>query len=789
MNAPQPRVTVSILVLAWPPNQHRPANVFTLLNSLADASTRAEEVIVVCNGDAPELAKTLAAHPIVSRVVAPRTNLGVAAGWNAAAAAASGQILVFANEDVVVGPSTIQRLVQAAIPNGVGVAGFSGSTWDPKVMWQSAAEWSHPASPETGVRVVAGYLFAVPRQVWLKIGGVNARLSPAFFEEVDLAMRVSAAGYSVVVTTDDGHSHLWGISAMPWRHRITWDEQTAAAGTIHRRNHRQMLAWWSPQPWRAWAYLHIVLYYRAVILYRLRRLASRWPHSRPFGPTYSQRMARGAISGLGAMLAARLIGIIALPLVIGLLGVPLYGAWVIASILISTQGLFDLGMAATTARYTAQAEARNDRRAGIRVASTGLVVYSLLSVAVGASLVLLAPQLTNLIRLPPSLRADGLILFWGAALLFAISSYTVVAGSVLLGLQRLHWANAAAVVSQVCYFVTLMVARWMALGVRGVLLAMGTLYLVQLSIMVAGIWRWFPNGPSTGPPPTVRELTAFGGTVQLIVIADFIALQLPKVLAASLGGAVMAARLDVAMRLPFTLTSIALPLLPPLLPAASRLTESKDDGRMRDLVSRSLQYVSLLALPMFAVLLAFGPEVLKAWVGPVGDGAGLTLRLLSIAALAHVLPGVLTSLALGSGKAELVLRYKLVLVLCLILLSPLVMTGDPLEGIAADMALSFSLASAYLAVTAKRFYRRVGLLLAPMVRVGGVAALSVGVGLLADHVVARGWSWVGLLTGLVVSSIAYAIILLTTGILKPTEVANLLGSPAVERSANSWPQQ
>jgi GT2 family glycosyltransferase len=81
--------------------------------------------------------------------------------------------------------------------------------------------------------VPAGYLLAVRRSTWRRIGGVDAALSPAFYEEVDLAFRVSKVRLQVVSVGNLDAVHDCGVSAASRRRKIDW-----AGGSATRRVNR-----------------------------------------------------------------------------------------------------------------------------------------------------------------------------------------------------------------------------------------------------------------------------------------------------------------------------------------------------------------------------------------------------------------------------------------------------------------------------------------------------------------------------------------------------------------------
>jgi GT2 family glycosyltransferase len=283
---------VSVIVLAWPPNQAADRNVLTLLDMMpGPPRDMTMEVVVVCNGQDPALVERLKAHPSVQAVLAPGQNLGVARGWNIGAAAATGDVLVFVNEDVIMGSSTLDGLVANLSAYDVGISGVESSIWD-SVRMQQVARGRELSPGETHplFAVAAGYLFAVPASVWTAIGGVDNELEPASFEDIDLGIRVARAGYRVVTRPNENVHHAWGISRAGRRRRIHWVEGTVRLGASHRRNHQRMIRKWSPDAWRAHPAVHGLVYYS---IHWRRRLFSATREIRSRARRFAALVARG----------------------------------------------------------------------------------------------------------------------------------------------------------------------------------------------------------------------------------------------------------------------------------------------------------------------------------------------------------------------------------------------------------------------------------------------------------------------------------------------------------------
>jgi GT2 family glycosyltransferase len=238
-------MTISVCVPAY--KQHDEPNVATLADDLPAALDGVDgELVVVLNG----ISAADARAPRDAVLVEQEVNRGVPAGWNLGAAAARGDVLVFANDDLELGPGSLRTLAEAlAAHPEAGVVGPVGSRWD-------VENGQHiDFVPEDGlgpaevreVDVVSGFLFATPRDVFDQIGGFDEAYTPASFEEVDYCTAVRRRlGRKCYIVGGVEHGHEWGISAKakPWK-RVAFDGRKELLWSIHRRNRRHYLSKWA----------------------------------------------------------------------------------------------------------------------------------------------------------------------------------------------------------------------------------------------------------------------------------------------------------------------------------------------------------------------------------------------------------------------------------------------------------------------------------------------------------------------------------------------------------------
>ena len=235
-----PRVSVCVPVH----RQHAPPNVGTLAAALPAALGALDgELVVALNG----LGREAAGVPDGVRTVPLGLNLGVAPGWNAAAREATGDVLVFANDDLQLAPGSLERLVGVldGTPDA-GVVGPAGAIWDRRA-------WQHDRTVHAGpgdlvpCDAVSGFLFATRRGTWAAVGGFDDAYAPASWEEIDFNVAVQQTlGLRSYVVGGLGVDHDWGISARqrPWK-TVTWGGRRELLWAIHRRNRRHFLAKWA----------------------------------------------------------------------------------------------------------------------------------------------------------------------------------------------------------------------------------------------------------------------------------------------------------------------------------------------------------------------------------------------------------------------------------------------------------------------------------------------------------------------------------------------------------------
>jgi GT2 family glycosyltransferase len=223
------RPTLSVLIVAWNSREELGRTLPALLPELEDG----DELIVVDNDSADGTADAVLELAPGATVVRTGSNLGFAAGCNAGAAEAGGDLLVVLNPDAAPLPgwgeairrpwlqergwAAWQALVAEAGGTRINSAGnplhFSG------IVWAGGHGEPIAAAPPAGeVAVLSGACLAVPLRTWREVGGFPERYF-LYHEDVDLSLRLRLRGGTLGIEPAAvvDHDYEFGAREHKWR--------------------------------------------------------------------------------------------------------------------------------------------------------------------------------------------------------------------------------------------------------------------------------------------------------------------------------------------------------------------------------------------------------------------------------------------------------------------------------------------------------------------------------------------------------------------------------------------
>ncbi|QDE41543.1 glycosyltransferase [Luteibacter pinisoli] len=199
------------------------------LRSIAEAPPQSPFEVIVVDDASPDNTTTVLAQVKGLRLLRNVQNLGFVGSCNAGAAAATGSLLIFLNNDTQVTRGWADALQRSfeLFPD-TGIAGSQLVYPDGRLqeagawVFADASAWNigrfasrkDPAFRYSRtVDYVSGASLAIPRSLFTAVGGFDSRYAPGYYEDTDLAFGVRAVGRQVRYVPDSVVVHTEGVSS------------------------------------------------------------------------------------------------------------------------------------------------------------------------------------------------------------------------------------------------------------------------------------------------------------------------------------------------------------------------------------------------------------------------------------------------------------------------------------------------------------------------------------------------------------------------------------------------
>jgi GT2 family glycosyltransferase len=224
--AGDPRVSIVILTALGP------TNLRACLTSIAGQDYPREccEVIVVDNGSAEDPSPAVAQWYPGARVIRNAANLGFAVANNIGARAASGDFVVFLNDDTRVAPGWLRAMLATARAQHAVCVGARILDWDGEhidfcggsVNFEGKGfqeRFGYPTdrcvTREAPILFACGAAMLIDRRMFLDLGGWDEGTF-AYYEDVELGWRLWLTGHSVWLTPHATVYHLHNGTSGRW---------------------------------------------------------------------------------------------------------------------------------------------------------------------------------------------------------------------------------------------------------------------------------------------------------------------------------------------------------------------------------------------------------------------------------------------------------------------------------------------------------------------------------------------------------------------------------------------
>lgn len=193
------------------------------LSALAEHAADVPQEVIVVDDGSPEpeaVARIVSDHPAVTLLRNP-SSLGFAAAVNRGASKARGDVLVVLNDDTLVTPSWLAKLL-AVLDSDERIAWVGPATNDSGDAATTIASYrtypellafaAHAAGAPQDVDKLALFCAAIRRSHFEAVGGVDEGYGRGLFEDDDLCMKLSRAGHRIVLVPEVFVHHAAGAT-------------------------------------------------------------------------------------------------------------------------------------------------------------------------------------------------------------------------------------------------------------------------------------------------------------------------------------------------------------------------------------------------------------------------------------------------------------------------------------------------------------------------------------------------------------------------------------------------
>jgi O-antigen/teichoic acid export membrane protein len=451
-------------------------------------------------------------------------------------------------------------------------------------------------------------------------------------------------------------------------------------------------------------------------------------------------LAANAVWTLAGSVVPAIVGLAAVPFIVGGFGVERFGILSLVWVLIGYAGIFDLGLGRAVTRHVSELLVSPNRgRVG---AALWTAWYLTVALGVAGALVglLAAPWLVQqTIRVSPELQGEALRCFYLVALAVPVVVLTPGVRGALEAVQRFGLVNAVRLPTGILTFVvpllTLRFTTDLAPAIAG-------LILVRLVALLAYAAMCFRVIDGVGRPAgfdraTARDLVSFGSWLTATNIVSPLMVSFDRFFVSAMISVAAVAYYVT----PYEAVSKAL-LVPGAVGAvlfpAFAASVSTDRRRLGELFRAGIRAVFLAQLPLAFLVICFAPEILHFWLGPdFAARSTAVMRWLMLGVFVNGLAYMPNALLQGVGRSDLIAKLHLAELPAYVVLLVALIRWLGIEGAAIAWCLRVSVDAGVLFWLAGRVQgERLGDLL-PRRAVPAGLLLLLGVGLLTPTLAFR----------------------------------------------------
>ena len=430
------------------------------------------------------------------------------------------------------------------------------------------------------------------------------------------------------------------------------------------------------------------------------------------------RLLRNTIANFIGRFWAIGVSLLLVPYTVSRIGLDRFGLWSLIAVLTGYVGLLDFGLSTAYVKKLSEHRARGDDQRLNEAASTGLAVHLAVGLVAAVASLAAAGLIARLLQVPPAFEAEGrMVLGWGLAL-FALGNAAVLFPSLVVALQRMDLSNRIAIAATIPQLAGTVLVLELGWGLRGLLLVQAVVTILVVGANAAAARRLLPAlriSPRYLSRRAYRELIGFGMKLQAVKIADVLTFQTDRILLARFANMNMVGLYQIGSTVAMRARQQPLVLVSAVLPFASELSATGEEGRLRGLYERGSHYLAATGLPLMVAVALFARPFVRAWMGEGFQMSATILQILAAGHLASMMHGLATQIGAALDRPDLHTRSATLTAVATVALSLALVKPFGAIGVAVAASVSLIVGPVYyfrifhgvLGVPVAAFFRRV----------------------------------------------------------------------------------
>jgi O-antigen/teichoic acid export membrane protein len=379
--------------------------------------------------------------------------------------------------------------------------------------------------------------------------------------------------------------------------------------------------------------------------------------------TRSHRLVSNAIFTVVPQLWFLVLAVFSTPYILRNLGADAYGILSLVTVLSGYLAFLDLGLNLAIIKFISAHHAKGEFDEITRVTQTAAFVFLSMTILSGSIIAFLSESLVGLVNIPEGLRSDAVVAFRLGALGFGINLVMGVYSAIPRSLQRFDLLSKVSFFVGTSQIIVTVLLLATGLGLRsivawGCLLSAFSLviYVVLAKKLLPGV-RLRPRFDAG----KFRELFAFSGYVMASNGVSVAAAHSEKLI---LGGLAPISQVTY-YSIPFNLVSRVTTLIPSnmnavLFPALASMSATEPLVSIQKVYLRAFRLIFVCVTPVSILLVAFGDELLRLWIGDeMAINGGPVLAILSVAILINAPAWVSVSVGQSMGRPGIMVASSL----------------------------------------------------------------------------------------------------------------------------------